>query len=73
MPTTVGDVMILFRSTPPTHVLCVITADGQQDLPGAGVAATDRETAERDARTLAGSTGRVFCKDQESGDWMELP
>jgi hypothetical protein len=26
-----------------------------------------------ETRTLAGSTGRIFCKDEQSGDWMELP
>ncbi len=74
MPTRLGDVIILTKAPAvSTHVVCPVKTDGQQGCTvDRHTAVSGRPAAMARARSLVVPDGRIFLKDQDSGEWGQL-
>ena len=73
IPTRVGDVLILTAAGGGTiHLVCPVSADGDQSGTTSRHDVSGRPEAEATARRLVVPGGRIFLKDQESGEWEHI-
>ncbi len=73
IPTRFGDVLILMTERAGSaHVVCPVSTDGQQGGTADRYAVSGRPAAVAKARSLVVPEGRIFLKDQDSGEWGEI-
>ncbi len=73
MPTRFGDVIILVSSKAgSTHLVCPVATDAQQGGTADRHTVLGLAAAEDKARSLVVPAGRIFLRDQDSGEWKEL-
>ena len=72
MPTQFGDVLILHKSSSPTHAVGAIFEDGQQFLKANISYEPDRTAAEAAARSLVMPGRKIYIKNTDTGQWAEL-
>jgi hypothetical protein len=72
MPTEVGDVLILHKSSIPTHAIGTISEVGQQTLKANMSHERGRAAAEATARTFVMPGRRIYIKNTDTGNWAEL-
>ena len=72
IPTQIGDVLILHKSSIPAHAVGAISEEGQQDLKANMSVEPDRAAAEAAARRLVMPGRRIYIKNTDTGHWAEL-
>jgi hypothetical protein len=72
IPTQIGDVLILHKSSIPAHAVGAISEEGQQDLKVNMSVEPDRAAAEAAARRLVMPGRRIYIKNTDTGHWAEL-
>ena len=71
--TRFGDVLILTTERAGSiHLVCPVSVDGQQGGTADRHAVSGRPAAVAKARSLVVPEGRIFLKDQDSGEWGEI-
>ena len=71
--TRFGDVLILTTERAGSiHLVCPVSVDGQQGGTADRHAVSGRQAAVAKARSLVVPEGRIFLKDQDSGEWGEI-
>ena len=73
IPTKFGDVLILTGGAGSVHVVCPVAVDGQQGGTSDRYDVSGRSQAVEKARRLVVPARQIFLKDQESGEWEEVP
>ena len=72
VPTRFGDVLILTKEEMPLHVVFFIYKDAQQVGTAHYEEASGRDAAVEKAGALVSPEGRIFLKDQDSGQWDQI-
>jgi hypothetical protein len=75
IPTQIGDVLILRTDKAgSTHAVGAISKDDQQDFKGQSDLnyVSGRAAAEAAARSLVMPGGRIFFRNDDTGDWQEI-
>ena len=73
IPTRFGDVLILTTERAgSTHVVCPVSTDDQQGCTADRHGVSGRPAAVAKARSLVVPEGRIFLKDQDSGEWGKI-
>ncbi len=73
VPTRFGDVLILTTERAGSiHLVCPVSSDGQQGCTADRHTVSGRPEALAKARSLVVPDGRIFLKDQDSGEWGEI-
>ena len=72
IPTQIGDVLILHKSSNPTHAVGAVSEQSQQDLKANMSYEPDRAAAEAAARKLVMPGRRIYIKNTDTGHWAEL-
>ena len=73
VPTKAGDVLILTKSAAgSTHLVCPVSADGQQGGTADRHTVSGAAAAEEKARSLVVLEGHVYLLSQDTGEWREL-
>ncbi len=71
--TRFGDVLILTTERAGSiHLVCPVSVDGQQGGTVDRHGVSGRPAAVAKARSLVVPEGRIFLKDQDSGEWGEI-
>ena len=77
LPTKPGDVLILRSEVTVTYTVGVVLRPRQEDFDGEPPHTYSRVptrlSALSKARGLVGREGRIFMKDRDAGDWIEIP
>ena len=74
VPTRFGDVLILTTERAGSiHLVCPVSVDRQQGCTADRHKVSGRPAALVKARSLVVPEGRIFLKDQDSGEWGEIP
>ncbi len=74
IPTQLGDVLILTTDRAGSiHLVCPVSSDGQQGCTADRHTVSGRPEALAKARSLVVPAGRIFLKDQASGEWGKIP
>ena len=76
MPTRKGDVLIISSTKTSFYAVGAVSSDGQQDfqrLPNSSYTPVRPNEAEAVARSIVASSGRMFSKDMDTGEWLEIP
>ena len=74
VPTRFGNVLILTTErTGSIHLVCPVSIDEQQGCTVDQHKASGRPAAVAKARSLVVPEGRIFLKDQDSGEWGQIP
>ena len=72
--TRFGDVLILTTERAGSiHLVCPVSSDGQQGCTADRHTVSGRPEALAKARSLVVPEGRIFLKDQYSGEWGKIP
>ena len=72
IPTKNGDVLILTKTAGSTHLICPVSNDGQQAGTAGYHWATSKSEAVEKARSMVVAEGRIFLKNQDSGEWEQI-
>ncbi len=72
IPTRFGDVLILAKGGMGLHVVCPVSDDGQQGGTADHHDEFGRDAAIAKARDLVVPEGRIFIRDQDSGEWHQI-
>jgi hypothetical protein len=76
MPTRKGDVLIISSAKTSFYAVGVGSGDGQQDfqrLPNSSFTPVRPNEAEAMARSIVGPGGRIFFRDMDTDEWLEIP
>ena len=66
------NILILAKRGMSLHVVCPVSADGQQGGTADHHDEFGRDEAITKARDLVVPDGRIFVKDQDSGEWHQI-
>ena len=72
VPTKTGDVLVLAKKGMSPHMVCEVSADGQQGDKFVYLYSISRDRAVAKARDLVVPDGRIFLKDRDSDEWEEI-
>ena len=72
MPTQIGDVLILYNNSNPTHAVGAISEDCQQTLNANLKYERGRPAAVTAARSLIMPGCRIFFKNTDTGEWAKF-
>jgi hypothetical protein len=72
VPTQIGDVLILYNNSNPTHAVGAVSEDSQQTLNANLKYERGRPAAVAAARSLVMPGCRIFFKNTDTGEWAKL-
>src|SRR2546430_6997133 len=72
MPTRLGDVLILYNNSVPTHVVEAISEDGQQGLNANHQLERGRAPAIAAAKGLVMAGCRIYIKNTDTEEWDQF-
>ena len=73
IPTKFGDVIVLAKAPIGSlYLVCSVKADGQQGCTADRHNVSSKPEAVTKARSLVVPGGRIFFRDQDSGEWEQI-